>query len=228
MRELDCLFVRWKQAHESRGYDCFIRDGIVNEDSWKKAKPRICLFLKEAYSREGESWDLAAWLNDGAVVRMWNTVAHWIYGIQNTAKDRIPKFIELEMDQKRELLQTISVVNTKKSNGRSKSEYEELLNFAVQDREFLREELAIIEPEIIVCGYTTGLLRAVYGATVAGAKICDDGLIDHKKLQKDGYCFMGDKIILDYYHPANQFPRVLNYYTICCLYQQALIERELL
>lgn len=41
-------------------------------------------------------------------------------------------------------------------------------------------------------------------------------------MSENGYAVVENQIILDFYHPSNQYPSVLNYYAICGLYQQAL------
>ena len=111
----------------------------------------------------------------------------------------------------------------KKSNGTTQSDYADLLKYAQLDKEYLKREIEILNPDIIVCGNNSSLLRVLYGASIqSNGKVGDDGLIDYYFMRQHGYALLGDRIILDYYHPANQYPAIMNYYTICSLYQQAL------
>ena len=222
--QLDSLMVEWKNNHKERGWKCFISDGVVDYTAYECASPRICFFLKEAYSRDSNAdWSLTEWLADGAMTRMWGTVAEWVYGIANTTPDYIPHKPQLNHAEKTEQLKTVAVVNVKKSNGDVQSDYKDLLHYATTDQAFLKRELEIISPTVIVCGNNSSLLRLLYGAKLqSNGKVSAEGEIPYQFMRENGYVVVGNQIILDFYHPANQYPSMLNYYTICSLYQQAL------
>lgn len=224
MNELDALMTEWASSHRQRGWKTFISDGFVDEELYLQSSPKICFFLKEAYSKdEGDDWNLTAWLSGGAMTRMWGSVAEWTYGIRGTTISHIPAKPSLSDAQKTALLKTISVMNVKKSNGSVQSNYADLLQYAQSDQHYLRRELELLNPDVIVCGNNSSLLRLLYGSSVLPKnKVDGDGLIDYDFMSRNGYVLMGEKIILDYYHPANQYPSIMNYYTICSLYQQAL------
>lgn len=225
-QQLDDLMQEWKQAHLQKGHTDFISDGAICAEQYERAELKICFFLKEAYSGgSGESWSLTDWLNDGAMTRMWGNAAEWAYGLLHTTADSIPKKPTLSRTQKTELLRSVSVVNVKKSGGKSGSDYADLLQYAVKDREFLQRELAILRPDVIVCGNNASLLRVVYGAAVGDDGSITGGAINAEQLRQNGYALYGKQIILDYYHPANRYPAMLNYYALCGLYQQALKAR---
>ena len=224
VRELTALFAEWNMVHKNRGWSGFVSDGFVDPAAYENTFPRICFFLKEAYSKESTAdWSLSDWLAGGAMTRMWGTVAEWAYGISQTTMDSIPHKPKLSQDEKTAVLKTVSVVKVKKSNGNVQSDYGDLLRYAVADQTILRRELEILRPDVIVCGNNSGLLRLLYGAKVQeNGKISGEGRIPYSFLHENGYALMGDQIILDFYHPANQYPSLLNYYTICGLFQQAL------
>lgn len=227
-RQIDALMVQWNAAHKERGMKCFISDGAVNAAAYEAAAPRICFFLKEAYSKDSDSdWSLTEWLSGGAMTRMWGTVAEWAYGLSHTTALCIPKKPQLSHEEKTALLRSIAVVNVKKSGGVSSSDYANLLEHAAKDQSFLRRELDILQPEVIVCGNNSSLLRLLYGASLSNGKVSQDGDIPYHFMHRNGYAIVEGKIILDFYHPANQYPAIMNYYTICSLYQQALKEKEL-
>lgn len=222
---LDALMKEWAECHKSKGWISFISDGAVNAEEYLKAKPKICFFLKEAYSkRDDEDWSLTEWLSDGAMTRMWGTVADWAYGLQRTSPTSIPPKPELTNSEKSDILQSIAIVNVKKSNGSVQSDYADLLQYAKSDQTYISRELSILDPDIIVCGNNSSLLRLMYGASIQkNGKVVADGAIDYAFMHKHGYVVMGGKVIIDFYHPANQYPAMMNYYTVCSLYQQALI-----
>lgn len=223
-KQLDMLMEKWKATHKNRGWVSFISDGAVNIESYVGSKLKICYFLKEAYSKDNdEDWDLAGWLDSGAMTKMWGNVAEWTYGIRNTTATNIAHKPQLTSEEKTALLKSVSVVNVKKSNGKVQSDYADLLRYANEDREFLKKELDILNPDVIICGNNSSLLRLLYGATVQSKnKVSAEGRIDAEYMSRNGYAFVGNQIIIDYYHPANHYPSMLNYYTICSLYQQAL------
>lgn len=218
------LMEQWKSTHKNRGWKNFISDGAVDPTIYGKSSPRLCFFLKEAYTKGIDTdWSLTEWLASGAMTRMWGIVAEWTYGIRNTTPEYIPHKPQLNRSEKAELLRTVSIVNVKKSNGNVNSDYVDLLHYTMADRTFLKRELDILSPTVIVCGNNSSLLRLLYGAELQeDGQVSAEGDIPYKFMRENGYAVVGNQIILDYYHPANQYPSILNYYTVCGLYQQAL------
>lgn len=233
------LFEEWQDRHFRKGNNYFIRDGIINQRIWDNQELKICFFLKEAYQKDVPVWDMTKWICNenggaGAVVKMWKTVAELTYGLLNTNIHTIPSYTDAKSLTKcdmSQLLQKISVINVKKSNGESRSEWSDLVEYAKADADLLRREIDLISPNVIVCGNNSSLLRIVYGASVdESGCVCHDGMIDEKSYQymnENGYLWFGDKLIIDFYHPANQFPKMMNFYTLCCIYQKALKEKML-
>ena len=60
-----------------------------------------------------------------------------------------------------EAIKQIAVVNVKKSNRLKESDDEDLKTYVKRDRKLLKKELEIINPDIIVYGYTFGMLKTV-------------------------------------------------------------------
>ncbi len=230
------LFEMWRKRHKANGWTHFIYDGIVSEVDWNRPdNKRICFFLKEAYLKENEkpslkTWNLTDSLAHGLDKRLWKRIALWVYGINGTTETTIPSYAEaqaLTREQRHTLLSQIAVVNVKKSEGKPGSDENNLLSVACEDKDLLLRELELIQPKIIVCGYTAGLLRFLFGAKTDGHTVDrNSGAISWEQLTRNGYFWLGDCLVLDCYHPANHFPAQLNYYTVCCLYQQALKERR--
>ena len=100
----------------------------------------------------------------------------------------------------------IAVVNVKKSNGGSKSEYEDLKKYALEDRLEIKRELEIIQPDIIVCGNNLSLLKLVLGEELQNDDTWDNMLALWK-----------GTLVLDYYHPAVHYPNRVNYYALMAI-----------
>lgn len=225
------LFDKWESKYPDK---CFVYDGIVNLEEWGQQKLKICFLLKEAYTEDEKNyfrWSLSEWLNDeiDSVINTWDIVPLWVYGILNTTETSIASYPggdALDKNTKHNLLKRIAAVNVKKAGGSKNSDWYDLVKYAVDDKEFLKEQLETINPDVILCGSTYDFLRVVYGATYDAERkrIKDDGKIPNDFTDK-GFFIMNDKtIVIKYYHPQNHFPSKVNYYAVCAIYQQALKE----
>ena len=209
--EMESLFQEWEAAHKQKGYERFIRDGIVSPKDWYgQPTPKICYLLKEAYSKD-KGYDLAKKLKNDNPWQMWKKVAVWteaIFQAFGDGKEYDQKRIQANIRQN---INRIAVINVKKSNGQSKSNYKELKKCAIEDSSFLRRELDIINPDIIVCGYTSHCLRAILG--------------DDWKNNKTDMTLFGEwngKMVIDYYHPASKYPHRVNYYALMSICRLAI------
>lgn len=219
MKELDELFDLWEKEHEKDNYKRFIRDGIVDEKWWKEEHsiPKICFFLKEARSTE-EHYVLTDELRERKPWRVWQRVAVWTQAIQLAFSGERAYDEERIKLNSHEAIRQIAVVNVKKSDGLKESNYEDLMSFAEKDRKLLKKELEIINPDIIVCGYTFGMLKVVLEEEIEADKTGDTM-----------YGFWKDKLVIDYYHPACHYPNRVNYYalmSICRMAEQEWKERR--
>ena len=215
-KTIEELIILWQSKYPNK---VFVKDGIVNPDKWVTQEIKPMFLLKEAYGGK-ESWDL---INDHILVKSkkqvdktWKKVTQWTYGIMNTSVSSSPFFDENKIPKQfaNEYLQSIAVVNVKKIAGASTSIWSELEEAVDNDKDFLKKEIELIEPTVIVCGYTMSLLEKILGVKIK------------KTSNKNLYYFAeinGKKvIILDYYHPGNQYPDIMNYYALTNIYQLAL------
>lgn len=242
-KELETLFKAWEQkepgkvSYISRGGEekeivinhsnnNFIADGIVDENTWNSAnKKRILFVLKEAYGTDWDGKTLATWIENGFPYKghtIWQRVARWTYGIQNTTDAHIQRYTPRldETTTHRECLEQIAVLNLKKSGGNKQSDYGEIAAYADYDCEEIRKEISLIDPEIVVCGSTfKTLYEKVYKREHMSAQEKSDNWYYYINL--DGK----ERLYLDVYHPSNRWPDLMNYYMVTNVYQQALIEK---
>lgn len=222
---LNDLFEIWKykQSNDSINHskDYFIADGIVDPSIWNNTEQKRILFvLKEAYGTDWGEATLATWLKScHPQHRMWKRVARLVYGIQNTTETSIMRYKpELSDKEHAEALDQIAVVNLKKSYGHSTSNYDEIAEYAEYDKEEIKKELELIDADIIVCGSTfKTLYEIVYEKRPLNDKEKNDNWFYYMNL--DGK----RRLYIDFYHPANQWPDLMNYYSLISIYQQALI-----
>lgn len=214
------LFEKW-QAREKHQGKVFNRDGIVDADVWKNEDCRILFLLKEAWHRktmDGSEYDLAEDLREyGPWSSMWNRVAEWTRGIHLTAEYKPAPYRSLEKKEANLELRKIAVINIKKSGGESRSKNDNLMTYVEEDYDLLYNQIEMINPNIIVCGYTFDFLNKVIykkgekSIDKTGDNLCDNW---HYKWK--------NRIVIDYYHPAMQTSKILLYYGIVGCYKDAL------
>ena len=200
----------------------FISDGVVFPELWYSQNVRILFLLKEAYTKNGDSdWDLVKdhlLLKEKKMSHLFKRICQWTQGLLNTSQDDIPAFFSgmSDIHYGNDILKHIAVVNVKKSGGKANSSMEEINQYAEYDSEELKKELEIIDPTVIVCGYTISSLNIIMGTEIKDYDSPNENWFYSTQLNDH------DVIVLDYYHPANQYPDLLKYYGLLGIYQQAL------
>ena len=198
----------------------FIKDGVVCPKKWFSNNIRPLYLLKEAYGGD-EDWDLIKdWLLSGnQMTKMWNRVAQWTEGIMTTTSTAINPYNKYKSGTlaENEIFSNVAVINIKKSKGTKNSNWEEIEKYAEYDRAELLQEIEICDPTIIVCGYTAKPLEIILGNNFR--KEWNKNCFYHVTLNNH------DVLVIDYWHPANQYPDIMNYYTLMNIYQLALKEK---
>lgn len=225
-READLLFRAWKEKHARTGLDhtagVFVRDGVVCPAQWFAQPVRPLFLLKEAY-HGSRDWDLVQdhlLPMDRVRGRTWNRVALWTYGLLHTTAGRLCPFAEAAAETGDTLLRAIAVMNVKKRSGRTRSHMAEIRRYAAADRAELYRQLQLCDPTVLVCGYTISAL----GHILPGPPLKDpDDPAGHNP-DLFYFCRLNGHplLVLDYWHPANHFPDLMNYYGLLGIYQQAL------
>lgn len=222
--EIDTLFNAWKNkeafgAIDHRG-QVFIRDGVICPERWFAQEIRPMFLLKEAYGGTSD-WDLVSdhLLTDKRIRHTTNKrVTKWTYGLLGTTTTNVPAYpVGDDLDYYgNACLQQCAVVNVRKSGGMANSDMDIINAYAEYDKEQLRREIELVDPTIIVCGYTISSLNIIMGRQI---KDYDHSSPD----QCYPFDLNGHRVIaIDYYHPSNRYPEELNYYGLMGLYQQAL------
>lgn len=218
------------RRNSRRPGEVYVEDGVIAPEVWFSQKVRPLFLLKEAYG-EGEDWSLVNHLMPPEGDRKescgatWRKITQWTYGILGTDTAHIPVFDNQAIPKPmygNEMLKHIAVVNVKKTQGKSNSTMKEINKVAEEDRLELQKQIALCNPTVIICGYTVSSLNMI----MAGET--DRGIKDYSYPNQNWYYkfeLNGKEIIvIDYYHPSNQFPDLLNYYALMQIYQLALKE----
>lgn len=220
------LFASWKQklpmGSMNHGENVWIADGVLCPETWFLQPVRPLFLLKEAYGGQ-QDWDLRQLLlegegRNGHLPKVWQRVSSWAKGLLETTAEHLAPYAPEECCKRpgNEYLRQCAVMNLKKSGGRPQSDWKELEAYVAYDGEELRKQLRLIRPTVVVCGNTGRFLCALLNQWPPKNPHW------FFSLSLDGQPFL----VLDYYHPANQFPDLLNYYGLMGCYQQALQDRE--
>ena len=193
----------------------FVRDGPIDWKKWSSVSRRVLFLGKEAYgeAQTGKSWDLPALVREewrGPKYKFWWTLGYWAYGIQRLRKGQIPisPFSQELWDDVTEAVLATSLVNIKKSGGRSSSDDNNLQRYVHKDGNLIGEQVNCLSPHVVVCCSTWTLLK--------------NDVWPHAEQVSERVYRVNEMLILDYWHPANRFPDVMGYYTAIALLHQAL------
>jgi hypothetical protein len=190
-QQLDKLFEEWRSYF--REYkDCFISDGIVDDNLFEEQKNKLLFIGKEANDPRNQSWDYRALIKQNLKYKYNLRIAEWSYGILND----FPNFdsIHRNHDLKIETIKKIALLDVKKSGGSGKCNNGSLLNNILANLSFLHRQIDIIKPDIIISGlFEIELVQALFPGI---------------SFQKSGYsrCVAKwkDYKVIDFYHPSNQ------------------------
>lgn len=190
------LLERWKRARPEYAGEGkrFSSDGIMNYEEWGKSKPKILFLLKENHAAEDE-WEPDEGITVGSNVFSKN-IARWrqilIELFTNPAKELAFSNIELP-----ETINDIAIIEVKKLNEREgSSNYYDIRNYAIIDKDFLIEQFELINPDIVVCCSTGDY----YEDDIFGEESWEQLL--PVPIQRCNCYKHGNRLVIDFYHPS--------------------------
>jgi hypothetical protein len=152
---LNELFEEWLREYKQNGIktEGFSKDGIINEDRFEEADNRILFVLRETNnfpSSNDYQGDLRRFLNETLKYQIWCTVGRWAYWLLN---DFPAYHSNVNVSVIHGTLRQTAVLNLKKLTGDSVSDLDEINETSHRDRIFIKKEVEIIDPQVIVaCG----------------------------------------------------------------------------
>lgn len=178
----------------------FTYDGPANWEKWLVQKPKILFLMKEAHSgyhpckhQEG--------INEKFILN----ITRWkfaIKGIYENPNDNItlPSDEDLRKwtDNKTD---DIAIVEVKKKDDGSKSTaYSTIMKFAEQDKLYLKGQIDLINPDVILCGYTCD--------AYADHIYREDQWEELYKIESPKKCSLfkhKNRLVIDFYHPSPRY-----------------------
>lgn len=164
----------------------FIPDGIIDYLTYEKHSPKLLWILKEANSTgEPDSYDLRKAIRDDlkqpyGMQSGWgntfNSILYVTQGIlEGTTWDDIP--YAKDQPDSIDILKRIAYINVKKTGGGATASDNVLNTYYTKYKEELKEQIALLEPDIIIYGATYWLFKndlqvpmKSYGTCAAGIK----------------------------------------------------------
>jgi hypothetical protein len=195
LKKRDDLFERWKRSRpEYEGEENrFTIDGIVNYDDYVKSRPKILFLLNENHAAP-DDWE-PCWGIDFYNNEFSKNVARWRHLLKELLKD-VNQELSFENVEFNNPIKDVAFLEIKKLNERkSKSDYNEIMAYAEKDSDYIKEEIELIDPDIVFCG-STGDAYANY------LYFNEDGWETLISLSNCSCKKDGNRLIIDFYHPS--------------------------
>lgn len=188
--ELREEWIKARPEYTKKGEFCY--DGPSSWEIWAEQKPKILFLLKEPHS----GFHPALPLRDDSVEKnFYKNIFYWSSAVKNAFEGKsVPAIDEYEMPKNvGELLDTVAIVNVKKYDQNQPASSEtEIKEYAGKDRDFLRQQIDIINPDIIFCGNTIDCFDVIYNE--------DSTLLCEKEKCK---IWQWEKLkVVDFWHPS--------------------------
>lgn len=213
-QKLNQLFEEWEgniEVYKGK----FVRDGIINEEEWEKASPKILYITKEP----NQSGNQAAgdfrddWNNGYSKYGFAYRIAEWSYGLLND----FPPFKSIVSDNTLYVkqLKKVAFLNIKKSGGIGTSEGPEIGRHFDLNESFLQRQLDIINPEIIVlCLSFNGYISSK--------------MFNSCRWKDSGYDInvgkWNNSKIIDFYHPSSRNAPAASYSLLQNIYRSEVFK----
>lgn len=202
--KLNSLFNEWEEHYTRHGIDSgkFSSDGVISEPDYEAAPKKVLFVLRE--TNDYPKGDIRELLSNGAYGNIFHQLAKWAWGILND----FPKFEEVDFSPEMlaNTIRKIAVMNLKKYTGGRIADFNLLHVFAFLDRDFIRREIEIIAPELIICCNTfIELMWALYLDAI------EQNMHDLSSLFSKAYDYGESKIVVFLHHPADRRKHSDNY-----------------
>ena len=192
----NALLAQWQEARPeySGPGRRFTLDGIMNYREWMQAKPRILFLMKENRAPDGD-WEPIEGINTysnsfSTNIARWRQIIREVY--VHSTRDLSHGNIELP-----DSFQDIALIEIKKMNeGAGSSSKPDIRKYAERDKDFLKQQFDLIDPQVVVCGYTI----EEYGDIIYKEEPWDKiiGL-------KNCHCYKHrNRLVIDMYHPSTR------------------------
>ena len=221
-KKIDVLFEKWEKKSIESGYNRFCFDGLMykgeiynekwnlrdsgNENElWHNAPKRVLFLCKDP--NIGADFDVEDFRErnchqkgENIKALFYKNMAYWLYGLLNVDKNGItPKFETLTDEIITDFFDKtpFAYVNCKKEAGVEKISNTELQYHIDLYKDFIKQEIEILNPDIIVCSGGSSIIKNFVEKEI---------YTDIEKIDDSNnwiyYSKKNNKVVIDSYHPS--------------------------
>ncbi|MDU4209903.1 MAG: hypothetical protein E6Z20_07125 [Finegoldia magna] len=182
-----------------------VEDGIVNEEEYLDSKYKIVYIMKEVNG--GSGWNLKDFLSEGGRSQTWDNVARWTEGLLNLNQEYDWAYLEKNNEKRRkDFLKKIGVINLKKTPGHHTSEYKKISMAAFENRNLIKKQVDLYNPDIIICcGTADDFVKNYFESKFVNWNMTKRGV---------QFIKFKEKIIVSFTHPEARIRDAYLYYSL--------------
>lgn len=182
-----------------------IEDGIVSEEEYLDSKYKILYIMKEVNG--GAGWNLKKFLYKGGRPQTWDNIARWTEGLLNINQEYNWAYLEENNENRRKYyLKKIGVINLKKTSGGYTSNYKEISMAAFENRNLIKTQVDLYNPDIIICcGTADDFVKNYFDSKFVNWNMTKRGI---------QYIKCNNKIIVSFAHPEARIRDAYLYYSL--------------
>lgn len=160
MDSMDKLFTEWKgEISKQSGH--FVEDGIISPEHWNASKRKVLFVLKETNGHVKSISETILKASTSKTSKLWvrptfNNVGRWTHGLINTFDVLEP--YENSNRHRRSAIRSCAFINIKKTAGKRTATHA-VEQHAIDYAPFIRRQISIISPDIVVFGGTYKIMK---------------------------------------------------------------------
>ncbi|OAV66623.1 hypothetical protein Barb6XT_01846 [Bacteroidales bacterium Barb6XT] len=205
---LNELFQRWEEISKQHGDYGFCRDGLMykgdswsdgrysgrEDELWSNSPKRVLFLLKD--TNKNPNRDIREW-KPTTDKKHYLNIAYWLYGLLHFDNDgNSPDFDSIDIKELTSFFDDTpyAIVNSKKESGSGSIQLKELAKYISKYGDFLKEQILILDPDIVVCGGGQSYLKNYVEENIYNSL---------SKVNNWMYYSPNDnKLVIDSYHPS--------------------------
>jgi hypothetical protein len=201
------LLKEWQRA-SSYSDDTMTWDGIIGQNAYWSAFPRVVFLLKEMARNDGFHEEIAGlpeyfagYGPAGSSSVFWTNMSSWKYALDKAVRGQ--KALAAEADAvMQKPLTGIGYIDVKKT-ARTEAEgvfsnWQEIEKYVRQDASFIRRQLSLMKPQIVFCCGWEQNGNSMFNMF----KLIASDLGVAVQLQDCIYVYQNSLVVIDWWHPA--------------------------
>ena len=204
------LLKQWESHHKQAKHSGdwhFTMDGPSDWPQYYRQHPRVLFLLKESH---GDEWhpSIPCTMDQ---TRFSENVTLWKYAINMLYRDPTQQmsFPALESIHNGDHADIAFVEAKKLNEGKGTSDDNEIKTYAAKDKEFLKAQIALLAPHIVLCAGTIDAYDAIY----------EEQYDPYVLLSSNGSCKcwrLSNRLVIEFFHPSYWGKTPQELYSLLC------------